>query len=125
MLFFLLNVFFFTLGILAHLLTMVIEPQYLAFRFGDCTPQSSSSNVRFEPGSLQSLPNLWGIVQALPKKATQKKQHLPSQKRTKCREVLLEKPLPLITTCQRRTKNDRTLDYRPVNSHSPLENPYR
>ena len=34
-----------SLGVLAHLLRMVMEAKYLAFRFGDCTPQSSSDKV--------------------------------------------------------------------------------
>ena len=33
---------YFPLGTLAHLLRMVLDPEYLAFRFGDYTPQSSS-----------------------------------------------------------------------------------
>ena len=35
-------------GILAHLLRMVMEPKYHAFRFGDYTPQSSSENMTID-----------------------------------------------------------------------------
>ena len=49
-----------TLGILAHILRMVMEPKYYAFRFGDCTPLHHPLTFG-EPGSLGALGELLAV----------------------------------------------------------------
>ena len=41
-------IFWYALGILAHLLRMEMEPKYSAFRFGDWTPQFLAENMTID-----------------------------------------------------------------------------